>query len=184
MAVMTYFKEHVIERSGLPDRTIRNYIKRGLLPPPVGHGLGAEYSEEHMLRAVTIGRMRAQGIKIDAIAEQIAAWSNAKFKRFVADTEPQPTAAAPAAPPTPPEAPEPAALRGEIPPRAELPPRGVPQEATIERHDPIGDATLSDGPCFRIVSLLPGLGLMLDVDAPPIVRRIAAEICERYGQKR
>jgi hypothetical protein len=35
-----------------------------------------------------------------------------------------------------------------------------------------------------VLPLLPGLALMLDVDAAPIVKRIAAEVCRRYGQTR
>ncbi len=82
-SAMSYTKQDVMELSGLADRTIRNYVKRGLLPAPKGHGLAAEYDEEHMVRAVAIGRMRAQGDHIDVITERIAEWKTAQFKRFV-----------------------------------------------------------------------------------------------------
>jgi DNA-binding transcriptional MerR regulator len=197
MAAMVYMKSDLVERSGLPDRTIRNYMERGLIPRPEGHGPAAEYTDEHMLRAVAIGRMRAQGMQVDAIAEHIAGWSLAKFRRFVAQTEP----AAPAAPPEPPPAPpadhesHPDGAAATTPRDARATSAAEPPDATErsaahapverrERHEPILDADLPEGRCFRVLPLLPGLGLMLDVDAPLIVRRIAAEICERYGNAR
>jgi DNA-binding transcriptional MerR regulator len=176
-AVMPYTKQDLIEQSGLPDRTIRNYIKRGLLPPPVGYGLGAEYGEEHMIRAVAIGRMRAQGDPIDVISERVSGWTIAKFKRFVRETDPAPAADPPPAGDPPPAAP--------APPAAERP--AVEGEHVARAHltaaESPADLALPDGPSFRIVSLLPGLVLMLDTGAAPVVRRIAAEICERYGQR-
>jgi DNA-binding transcriptional MerR regulator len=173
MGSVPYTKADLIERSGLPDRTLRNYMDRGLLPRATGHGLAAEYTEEHMVRAVAIGRMRAKGMQIDAIAEHIARWSTAKFRRFVAATEP--------------EAPRPA----QSPSRALLPadgPRSAGSEATTlppSAHlEPVADALLPEGRSFRMVPLLPGLTLMLDHEAAPIVRRIAAEISARYGHLR
>jgi DNA-binding transcriptional MerR regulator len=189
---MTYTKRDVIERSGLADRTIRNYVKRGLLAAPVGHGLAAEYNEEHMVRAVAIGRMRAEGEHIDVITERIAGWTTAQFKRFVRQTEPRAPEPAPTPPPpTPPPAPplspgapslpvvpaleEAAAHEGEPVARA-----AVPQD---NRHDAIADRDLPDAPCWRIYSLITGIGLMVDVKAPPVVQRIAAEILARYGPR-
>lgn len=161
---MTWFKQHLIEQSGLPDRTIRNYIKRGLIPGPEGHGLAAEYSDEALVRAVAIGRMRAQGMPVGAIAQQIAGWKLARFKRFIAETEP-----AADAPPPPAETP--------------LAPTPSAPAAAPDRHEPIGDLALPDGPSFRVVALLPGLALMVDLGAAAVVQRIAAEICERYGRR-
>ncbi|HEV3192770.1 MAG TPA: MerR family transcriptional regulator [Polyangiaceae bacterium] len=189
---MTYTKRDVIERSGLADRTIRNYVKRGLLPAPVGHGLAAEYNEEYMVRAVAIGRMRAEGEHIDVITERIAGWTTAQFKRFVKQTEPRAPAPPPApAPPTPPPVASPQSQGA--------PPLPVPalQEAVAHegepvtraavhqesRHDEIADGELPDAPCWRIYSLITGIGLMVDVKAPPIVQRIAAEILARYGPR-
>lgn len=171
---MPYTKQHLIAQSGLPNRTIRNYIKRGLLLPPTGHGLAAVYSDEALLRAVAVGRMRAQGMHVDVIAEQIAGWKTARFRRFVAETDPAPRAG------------EPPTTR-----EAAFPPAGAPEllegepvaSRRLLRREPIGDLTLPEGPSFRVIPLLPGLGLMVDSRAPGIVQRVAAEIFDRYGQR-
>jgi len=179
-------------RSGLPDRTIRNYIRRGLLPRPVGYGLAAEYDEDHMVRAVTIGRLRAEGIHIDAIADQIAGWKTSQFKRFVARTNPEqpeepapaptPVASVPARAPASAPVPAPAAsapthsdeaLLGEPVERASL--------RTPKGHEAITQAALPEAPRWRIYSLLSGMALMVDDSAAPVVQRIAAEILAKYG---
>jgi hypothetical protein len=51
----------------------------------------------------------------------------------------------------------------------------------LSAHEAVADLALPAGPSFRVVPLLPGLGLILESTAPPIVHRIAAEIRERYG---
>ena len=44
--------------SGVPARTIRFYIAKGLLPPPLVGGRAACYGEEHLKE---LGRMSAPG---------------------------------------------------------------------------------------------------------------------------
>jgi DNA-binding transcriptional MerR regulator len=188
---MAYTKQDVMARSGLPDRTIRNYIKRGLLPRPVGHGLAAEYDEDHMVRAVAIGRFRADGIHMDAIADQIAGWKTSQFKRFVAKTDPkQPDEPAPASPPAQ-SASAPVASAPAAPARAPAPTHsdeallGEPVERaplrTPKGHEAIAQAALPEAPRWRIYSLLSGMALMVDDSAAPVVQRIAAEILAKYG---
>jgi DNA-binding transcriptional MerR regulator len=177
---MPYTKQDLIEKSGLADRTIRTYIARGLLPRPVGHGLAAEYDEGHMVRAVAIGRMRAEGLHIADITERIAGWKTAQFKRFVAQTEPPAPEPPPAAEPSPAPAEEVVRREALEDPRG----RHEPVKRQPLVRDEIADSDLPDAPCWRIYSLLTGIGLMVDVDAPPIVQRIAAEILTRYGRTR
>jgi hypothetical protein len=181
---MPYYKDTVMERSGLPDRTIRNYIARGLLPPPDGYGLAATYSEEHMVRAIAIGRMRAQGDNVNTITERVAGWTKARFRRFVTETDPAPApppapAFAPALAPLPPSPVAPALPQG----LANAGDAASPGPALLNSHEPIGDLDLPAGPSFRVLPLLPGLSLMLDSQAAPIVHRVAAEICHRYGRR-
>jgi len=205
---MPYTKQDLIEKSGLADRTIRTYIARGLLPRPVGHGLAAEYDDVHMVRAVAIGRMRAEGLHIADIIERIAGWKTSQFKRFVAQTEPPAPEAPPAAEPSPAPAEEVVRREALEDPRGRHEPakreplvretpnddggqreprRGVAGRASLRstsRDEEIADSDLPEAPCWRIYSLLTGIGLMVDVDAPPIVQRIAAEILTRYGRTR
>lgn len=202
---MAYTKQDVMARSGLPDRTIRNYIKRGLLPRPVGHGLAAEYDEDHMVRAVTIGRLRGEGIPIEAIADQIGGWKTSQFKRFVARTNPEEPAEAAPAPAPVASAPTPAAhayppAQSASAPVASAPvaPARAPAPAhsdeallvePVERaslrtpkgHEAITQAALPEAPRWRIYSLLSGMALMVDDSAAPVVQRIAAEILAKYG---
>jgi DNA-binding transcriptional MerR regulator len=185
---MSYTKQEVMERSGLADRTIRNYVKRGLLPAAKGHGLAAEYDEEHMVRAVAIGRMRADGDHVDVITERIAGWKTAQFKRFVAKTEPAaPEAPVEPQPSSPAKAPEPPLPAPAIDPEPALhEPSSLESARTLRRsarRDTIAGDELPDAPCWRIYSLITGIGLMVDVNAPPVVQRIAAEILGRYGPR-
>ncbi len=56
------------EDSGVPARTIRYYIARGVLPPPIVGGRGALYSEEHLERLGRIQKLQAQGLTLAQIA--------------------------------------------------------------------------------------------------------------------
>ncbi|MDQ6698850.1 MAG: helix-turn-helix domain-containing protein [Acidobacteriota bacterium] len=56
------------EASGIPARTIRFYIARGLLMGPVKAGRGAEYSAEHLARLEKIKKLQAEGRMLAEIA--------------------------------------------------------------------------------------------------------------------
>ena len=49
------------EASGLPARTIRYYIARGLLDGPVKGGRDAAYTEEHLARLERIKTLQSEG---------------------------------------------------------------------------------------------------------------------------
>jgi DNA-binding transcriptional MerR regulator len=51
----------IAEASGLPARTIRFYIARGLLNGPIKGGPGAAYTAEHVARLERIKRLQAAG---------------------------------------------------------------------------------------------------------------------------
>jgi DNA-binding transcriptional MerR regulator len=56
------------EASGIPARTIRFYISRGLLKGPVKAGRGAVYSPEHLSRLEEIRTLQASGRMLSEIS--------------------------------------------------------------------------------------------------------------------
>lgn len=53
--------------TGVPERTIRYYISRELLPPPLKGGRGAAYGEVHKIRIEKIKELQAQGMMLAEI---------------------------------------------------------------------------------------------------------------------
>jgi len=48
----------LIEKTGVPRRTIYYYVQIGLLPPPRGRGKTYEYTEEHLERLLLIKKLQ------------------------------------------------------------------------------------------------------------------------------
>ena len=59
------------EESGVPARTIRFYIARGLLDGPVKAGRGAVYTAEHLVRLEKIKELQAAGRMLAEIAHDL-----------------------------------------------------------------------------------------------------------------
>jgi len=59
------------ELSGVNRRNIHFYVQQGLLPPAEGAGLGARYTEEHLLRLRAIPLLRNHGLRLDEIRERL-----------------------------------------------------------------------------------------------------------------
>ncbi len=55
------------KKSGVPERTIRYYITRGLIPRPVRGGRGAEYTPEHLAGIENVRRMQGLGLTLAEI---------------------------------------------------------------------------------------------------------------------
>jgi DNA-binding transcriptional MerR regulator len=60
------------EESGLPPRTIRFYIARGLLDGPVKPGRGAVYTAAHLARLEKIKQLQAEGRMLAEIAHDLS----------------------------------------------------------------------------------------------------------------
>jgi DNA-binding transcriptional MerR regulator len=155
---MLYTMGELVERSGASARTIREYIRRGLLERPQGEGPAARYTEKQLLQASVIARSAARGELLDDIHERIRGWTLQKLRaaatrmeRDEADQEPHENSA--------PAAESSAALTTEI---ADLPP----------------------GVRYTFVPLVPGLVLLVSDDASPLARRLAGEIHDRYRTTR
>lgn len=60
------------ELSGVTRRNIHFYVQQGLLPPAEGAGLGARYSDVHLLRLKAIPLLRSRGLRLDQIRERLS----------------------------------------------------------------------------------------------------------------
>ena len=60
------------EQSGLPGRTVRFYIARGLVPGPTKAGRGARYDGAHLERLRQIAQWQGQGLSLLEITHRLA----------------------------------------------------------------------------------------------------------------
>jgi DNA-binding transcriptional MerR regulator len=60
------------EESGIPARTIRFYIARGLLDGPVKSGRGAVYTADHLGRLEKIRQLQGEGRMLAEIAHDLS----------------------------------------------------------------------------------------------------------------
>ena len=60
------------ELSGVTRRNIHFYVQQGLLPPAEGAGLGARYSDAHLLRLKAIPLLRSRGLRLDQIRGRLS----------------------------------------------------------------------------------------------------------------
>lgn len=67
-----YGLTELIERSGVPGRTIRYYQSEGLLPKPSKRGRDAVYGDEHIDRLALIAELRDRGLTLGAIRDLVA----------------------------------------------------------------------------------------------------------------
>ncbi len=65
------------EETGIPARTIRYYISRGLLAPAYGRGPSATYDLGHLLRLRLIARLKDERHPLDEIRERLGEMSDA-----------------------------------------------------------------------------------------------------------
>jgi DNA-binding transcriptional MerR regulator len=63
-----YGIQELVQVSGVPRRTIRFYVQRGLLDPPKGAGRGHYYTEGHLQRLLQIRHLQGEGRTLDEIA--------------------------------------------------------------------------------------------------------------------
>ena len=64
-------------RAGVPGRTIRFYIARGLLPGPAKAGRGAAYGPDHLARLREIRDWQSRGLTLTEVAQRLAGPSRA-----------------------------------------------------------------------------------------------------------
>ena len=59
------------ERAGVPPRTVRYYIARGLMEGPSGPGRAASYGARHLERLEEIRRLKAEGRSLNEIKRRL-----------------------------------------------------------------------------------------------------------------
>jgi DNA-binding transcriptional MerR regulator len=75
---------HELEAAtGVPMRTLRHWVKKGVLPRPRGLGRVARYTESHLIRAQAIKHFRASKVSIREIRKRIGELSDEEVKAMV-----------------------------------------------------------------------------------------------------
>jgi DNA-binding transcriptional MerR regulator len=82
-----YTIQDLCDRTGLPRRTIHFYTGQELLPPPVGAGPGAYYTEDHLTRLRLIPLLRRQGLRLDEIRQKFKMLSSEECVRLLVGLE-------------------------------------------------------------------------------------------------
>lgn len=77
---MKFNLQQLCERAGVPGRTIRFYIQKGLLPAPEGEKRGAYYTDAHLADLLRIKEWQDAGLSLDAIAGLLQAKSEAPIE--------------------------------------------------------------------------------------------------------
>jgi DNA-binding transcriptional MerR regulator len=67
------------ERSGVPERTIRFYIARGVLDGPVRSGRDAAYTDEHLAQLRSIRERQRAGLTLAQIERELPGPATAKL---------------------------------------------------------------------------------------------------------
>ncbi len=81
------------EQAGIPPRTVRYYVQRGLLPAPRFRGPDTAYDEEHLIRLRAIRRLQKSFLPLDAIQVELARLTSDAIRALAEGAEPSPLAA-------------------------------------------------------------------------------------------
>lgn len=82
MSETSYKLDELAKAAGTSPRTVRYYVQRGLLPPPVFRGKDSAYGREHLARLRAIRRLQADYLPLDAIASELEGRSIAEIERL------------------------------------------------------------------------------------------------------
>ena len=67
----TYGIAELATRGGVSRRTIRYYVRRGLLPAPTGTGRGNHYTDEHVDALIRIRELQESGVTLAEIQQRL-----------------------------------------------------------------------------------------------------------------
>ena len=71
--IMKFNLQQLSDKAGVPERSIRFYIQKGLLPRPEGGTRGAFYTEGHLAELLRIRQWQDAGLSLDAIGDLLLA---------------------------------------------------------------------------------------------------------------
>jgi DNA-binding transcriptional MerR regulator len=111
MTSKTYSIRDLLRVGGIEARTLRHWIRRKVLPAPLGRGRGARYTEDHVLRVRVIRTLRAQRLGLDVIRRQLSGLDHQQLEALLPRARP---GAVPDAAPPPPPAPSYPAVSWEV----------------------------------------------------------------------
>lgn len=70
---MKFSLQQLSEKTDVPERSIRFYIQKGLLPRPQGEKRAAYYTEGHLAELLRIRQWQEAGLSLDAIGDLLQA---------------------------------------------------------------------------------------------------------------
>jgi DNA-binding transcriptional MerR regulator len=155
------------EFSGLSVTTLRYYVQQRLLRPLEFRGTLTRYARRELLRLLGIQRLQSEGrAPLAAIRQQLDALTDSELEAWLVQ---RPLSEAVAA------------ALGILPPAMQTP---SATEVNPEAKTGAAEPELGSGwvETWQRVALLPGLELVLRVDAPSAVRAAAQRICQEYGR--
>ncbi len=65
--------QQLSDRTDVPERSIRFYIQKGLLPRPHGEKRGAFYDEDHLAQLLRLRQWQEAGLSLEAIGDLLIA---------------------------------------------------------------------------------------------------------------
>jgi Ca-activated chloride channel family protein len=85
----TYKLDELAKAAGTSARTVRYYVQRGLLPPPVFKGKDSAYAKDHLVRLMAIKKLQGDYLPLDAIAAELEGKSIEEIET-IAKSSPRP----------------------------------------------------------------------------------------------
>ena len=80
MSERTWKLEDLARDAGVSPRTVRYYVQRGLLEPPVFRGRDTVYTESHLVRLRAIRRLQERFLPLDAIQAELLRRSDGELE--------------------------------------------------------------------------------------------------------
>jgi DNA-binding transcriptional MerR regulator len=84
-----YKLDELAKAAGTSARTVRYYVQRGLLPPPVFKGKDSAYGRDHLVRLQAIKKLQGDYLPLDAIAAELEGKSIEEIES-IAKSSPRP----------------------------------------------------------------------------------------------